>query len=169
MNECTSPLSRHRSPFPPSFRLTRHAHAHAADYSQCQPGAASTTPTATTTATSPSSSSSLCPGTRTKFAYFGVNESGAEFGNAVVPGELGKDYTWPSPSSVDFFMGAGFNTFRIPFLMERVSPPSTGGMGGPFNQTYLEGLKTIVSYITGKGGFAVVDREWRPGWGESVC
>lgn len=150
------------------LRLTIYTEPHA-DYSQCQPGAASTTPTATTSATSPSSSSSLCPGTRTKFAYFGVNESGAEFGNAVVPGELGKDYTWPSPSSVDFFMGAGFNTFRIPFLMERVSPPSTGGMGGPFNQTYLEGLKTIVSYITGKGGFAVVDREWRPGWGESVC
>ncbi|KAI1784896.1 endoglucanase [Ganoderma leucocontextum] len=126
-------------------------------YSQCQPGAASTTPTATTTATSPTSSNSLCPGTRTKFSYFGVNESGAEFGNTVIPGQLGKDYTFPSPSSVDYFMSAGFNTFRIPFLMERVSPPSTGGLGGPFNQTYLSGLKTIVSYITGKGGFALVD------------
>nr|QDK64600.1 endoglucanase 3 [Ganoderma lucidum] len=127
------------------------------NYSQCQPGAASTTPTATSSATAPSSSSSLCPGTRTKFSYFGVNESGGEFGNTVIPGELGKDYTWPSPSSVDYFIGAGFNTFRIPFLMERVSPPSTGGLGGPFNQTYLSGLKTIVSYITGKGGYAVVD------------
>ena len=88
-----------------------------------------------------------------------MNESGGEFGNAAIPGQLGKDYTWPSPSSIDYFMGAGFNTFRIPFLMERVSPPSTGGLGGPFNQTYLSGLKTAVSYITGKGGYAVVDRE----------
>ena len=124
-----------------------------ADYSQCQPSSA------TTTATSPTSSSSLCPGTRTKFAYFGVNESGAEFGNTVIPGQLGKDYTWPSPSSIDYFVGQGFNTFRIPFLMERMSPPTTGGLGGPFNQTYLSGLKTIVSYITGKGGYAVVDRQ----------
>ena len=29
-----------------------------------------------------------------KLQYFGVNESGAEFGNTTIPGELGKDYTW---------------------------------------------------------------------------
>ncbi|TBU53312.1 endoglucanase [Dichomitus squalens] len=147
-NECTSLL------LPSSLRLLPLAHrlfAIRIDYSQCQPSSA------TTTATSPTSSSSLCPGTRTKFSYFGVNESGGEFGNTVIPGELGKDYTWPSPSSIDYFVGKGFNTFRIPFLMERISPPSTGGLGGPFNQTYLSGLKTIVSYITGKGGYAVVD------------
>ena len=56
-------------------------------------------------------------------------------------------------------MNAGFNSFRIPFMMERVSPPSTGGLTGPFNSTYLDGLKTIVSYITGKGGYAIIDRK----------
>ena len=30
-----------------------------------------------------------------KFTYFGVNESGAEFGNGNLPGQLNKDYTWP--------------------------------------------------------------------------
>ncbi len=30
-----------------------------------------------------------------KFQFFGVNESGAEFGNTAFPGILGKDYTWP--------------------------------------------------------------------------
>lgn len=30
-----------------------------------------------------------------KFQWFGVNESGAEFGNTILPGQLGKDYTWP--------------------------------------------------------------------------
>lgn len=30
-----------------------------------------------------------------KFQFFGVNESGGEFGNTAIPGELGKDYTWP--------------------------------------------------------------------------
>ncbi|KAI0636253.1 endoglucanase [Trametes polyzona] len=120
-------------------------------YSQCQPGAA--VPTTTASAPGPS----VCPGARTKFKFFGVNESGAEFGNNVIPGALGKEYTWPAPSSIDFFLNQGFNTFRIPFLMERVSPPSTGGLTGPFNNTYLDGLKQTVSYITGKGGFAVVD------------
>jgi len=30
-----------------------------------------------------------------KFQWFGVNESGAEFGSSAIPGELGEDYTWP--------------------------------------------------------------------------
>lgn len=29
------------------------------------------------------------------FKWFGVNESGAEFGQGNIPGTLGKDYTWP--------------------------------------------------------------------------
>lgn len=42
-----------------------------------------------------------CSSDRTKFEYFGVNESCAEFGNQNVPGVLGTDYTWPAPSSID--------------------------------------------------------------------
>ncbi|KAJ3555099.1 hypothetical protein NM688_g2764 [Phlebia brevispora] len=130
-------------------------------YSQCQPSTATSAPntiqSSTTTSTAPSSS--VCSGTRTKFEFFGVNESGAEFGNTNIPGVLGTDYTWPSPSSIDFFVGNGFNTFRIPFLMERLSPPAQG-LTGSFDATYLSGLKTIVSYITGKGAYAVVDREY---------
>lgn len=39
---------------------------------------------------------------RTKiFQFFGVNESGAEFGNTAIPGLLGKDYTWP-PTYIAF-------------------------------------------------------------------
>ena len=58
---------------------------------------------------------------------------------------------------MQYFMDRGFNTFRIPFLMERMSPPATG-LTGAFDSTYLSGLQTIVSYITGKGGYALVDR-----------
>ncbi|KAI0782331.1 endoglucanase [Abortiporus biennis] len=140
-------------------------------YFQCLPGAAttsapSTAPTTsvppTTTVSSPPSTTSsapipgVCSGSRNKFKFFGVNESGAEFGNANIPGVLGTDYTWPSPSSIDFFMSQGFNTFRIPFLIERLSPPANG-LTGSFDQTYLSGLQTIVNYITNKGGFALVD------------
>ncbi|KAI0322574.1 putative cellulase precursor [Amylostereum chailletii] len=111
------------------------------------------TPSGTLTAAKAAAS---CDGSLTKFTYFGVSESGAEFGNTAIPGVLGKDYTFPSPSSIDFFINAGFNTFRIPFLLERLAPPSTG-ITGPFDTTYLSGLQTIVNYITGKGGFALID------------
>lgn len=30
-----------------------------------------------------------------RFLWFGVFESGAEFGNTAIPGQLGKDYIWP--------------------------------------------------------------------------
>jgi endoglucanase len=53
-------------------------------------------------------------------------------------------------------MAKGMNTFRIAFLMERISPPATG-LTGAFDATYLADLKKIASYITGKGGYAVLD------------
>jgi endoglucanase len=47
-------------------------------------------------------------------------------------------------------------TFRVAFLMERLSPPSSG-LTGSFDSTYLNGLKNIVNYITNKGGYAILD------------
>jgi len=38
---------------------------------------------------------------KSKFQFTGVNESGAEFGNKNLPGQLGKDYTWPAKSAID--------------------------------------------------------------------
>ncbi|CCX05395.1 Similar to Probable endo-beta-1,4-glucanase B; acc. no. Q96WQ8 [Pyronema omphalodes CBS 100304] len=119
-------------------------------YSQCTPGTVSTT-----SASSSPSNAAGCSGTLTKFKYFGVNEAGAEFGTAV-PGQLGKDYTWPTTTSIDYFLGKGFNTFRVGFMMERLTPPS-GGLTGAFNATYLASLKQTASYITSHGGYAVLD------------
>ncbi|PPQ90633.1 LOW QUALITY PROTEIN: hypothetical protein CVT25_006616 [Psilocybe cyanescens] len=117
---------------------------------------ATTSSAATPTATVPPVAS-VCPGTRTKFKFFGVNESGAEFNGATIPGLVNTNFVWPRTTSIDFFMSKGFNTFRIPFLMERLNPPATG-MTGPFDQNYLNSLKSIVNYITTtKGGFAVID------------
>lgn len=53
-------------------------------------------------------------------------------------------------------MGKGFNTFRIAFLMERLVPPSAG-LRGTFDATYLAALKDIATYVTGKGGYAILD------------
>ncbi|KAG6851092.1 hypothetical protein H0H93_000972 [Arthromyces matolae] len=87
-----------------------------------------------------------CSGSLTKFKFFGVSESGAEFGSGKIPGVLGTDYTWPSPSSIDYFVADGFNTFRVPFMMERLSPPANG-LTGAFDSTYLSGLTTASNPI----------------------
>jgi aryl-phospho-beta-D-glucosidase BglC (GH1 family) len=36
-----------------------------------------------------------------KMQFFGVNESGPEFGNNIFPGQLNKDYVWPTLSTID--------------------------------------------------------------------
>ncbi|KAJ6494882.1 endoglucanase [Mycena vitilis] len=126
-------------------------------YSQCLPGTGtvSTTSTATTTSTAPPSSTGCA--NRTKFKYFGVNQSGAEFGSATWPGTWGKDFTFPAPSSIDYFVGKGFNFFRVPFQMERLVAPATG-ITGPFSSAYLANLTATINYITvTKGAFAALD------------
>ncbi|KAG8945059.1 hypothetical protein FRC04_001220 [Tulasnella sp. 424] len=110
--------------------------------------------TTTTKSTTTTTTTSATPSATTKkFKLFGVNESCAEFGTAI-PGVLGTDYTWPAPSSIDYFVGKGFNAFRVPFMMERISP---NGLTGSFDATYLAALKSIVTYITGKGAYAAID------------
>ncbi|EIN13297.1 endoglucanase [Punctularia strigosozonata HHB-11173 SS5] len=134
-------------------------------YSQCLQGASTTsaatstvqtTTTASTTSSAPTTSGRTCSGTKTKFSYFGVNESGAEFGNANIPGVYGTDYIWPAPSSIDYFVGLGFNTFRVPFLLERLAPPATG-ITGAFDPLYLGNLTETVNYITGKGAYVLIE------------
>jgi endoglucanase len=125
-------------------------------YYQCLAGSSNPTPTTTppTSTSQPAGGDTLCGAARTKFKFFGVNESGAEFGQNVIPGTLGKDYTWPSPSSIDYFVGKGFNVFRVPFMLERLTP---SGITGSFDSAYLSGLTTIVNYITSKGAYAIID------------
>nr|AFY98622.1 endo-beta-1,4-glucanase [Bispora antennata] len=88
------------------------------------------------------------------FQFFGVNESGAEFGQTNIPGTLGTDYTWPSTTAIGTLMDKGMNTFRIAFLMERLAQNS---MTATLDATYLADLRKVVEYITGRGGYAVLD------------
>lgn len=71
-------------------------------------------------------------------AVFGVSESGAEFGSGV--GTLGTTYTWPTTSQIQILRDAGMNMFRIPFLMERLTPDS---ITGSFASAYLSDLKSV--------------------------
>jgi endoglucanase len=85
-----------------------------------------------------------------------VNQSGAEFGNTVIPGTWGTDFIFPAPSSIDYFVGQGFNFFRVTFLMERMVPPA-GGITGPFDEAYLTNYTDVINYITDKGAYAAID------------
>ncbi|KAJ7158692.1 endoglucanase [Mycena filopes] len=127
-------------------------------YSQCLAATGTTTPPAppvTTTSTAPPTSGTCA--NRTKFKYFGVNQSGAEFGSATWPGLWGKDFIFPAPSSIDYFVGKGFNFFRVPFQMERLVAPATG-IAGPLSSAYLANLTATVNYITNtKGAFVALD------------
>lgn len=74
------------------------------------------------------------------FTWFGVSESGAEFGESNIPGTLGSDYAWPDNSQVKILRDQGMNVFRVPFLMERMVPT---GLTGPLDATYLAGLTSV--------------------------
>jgi len=88
------------------------------------------------------------------FQWFGVNESGAEFGSGNIPGTLGTDYIFPVDSTIDTLVGDGFNIFRIPFLMERAVPST---LTGSIASAYVSELEAIVNYITNtKGAYAII-------------
>lgn len=87
-----------------------------------------------------------------RLRFFGVNESGAEFGEGNLPGVYNKDYTWYNLSTIDTFISKGMNMFRINFLMERIIPNSLDGSLDPY---YAGNLTQTVNYITSKGAFAV--------------
>lgn len=90
----------------------------------------------------------------TNLQFFGVNESGAEFGEKVIPGVKGKEYIWPNTANIDILIGKGMNTFRVGFLMERLIPTQ---MTGSLDAAYFADLKSTVDHITSKGAFAVLD------------
>ncbi|KAF2490819.1 glycoside hydrolase [Lophium mytilinum] len=91
--------------------------------------------------------------TTRKLKWFGINESGAEFGDTVFPGVYGKDYTWYDLDTIDTFISSGMNMFRINFLMERLIPNNLTGTPDP---TYLSNLTAVVNHITTAGAYAMI-------------
>eukprot|EP01121_Diplochlamys_sp_Union-15-3_P005951 TRINITY_DN1632_c0_g1_i1.p1 TRINITY_DN1632_c0_g1~~TRINITY_DN1632_c0_g1_i1.p1 ORF type:complete len:361 (+),score=73.13 TRINITY_DN1632_c0_g1_i1:77-1084(+) len=85
--------------------------------------------------------------------WTGVNLSGAEFGSKI-PGVYNKDYTFPEPKEVDYFMEKGMNVFRLPFLWERLQPT----LMGPLDPAYLGHINDFVAYAANtKGAFVLLD------------
>lgn len=88
-----------------------------------------------------------------KFKFFGVNESGPEFGESHLPGVKNTDYVWPNLTTIDTFIAKGMNTFRVNIMMERIIPNQ---MTGSLDSAYLADLTTTVNYITNKGAYALI-------------
>ena len=88
--------------------------------------------------------------------YTGVNLAGAEFGSTPTPGNLGtygSAYIYPNSSEVDYYLGKGLNTFRLPFRWERMQPTQAG----PLSTAELARMDAFVNYATAQGGTVIVE------------
>lgn len=50
-----------------------------------------------------------------KLRWFGINESGAEFGDKNYTGVYGKQYIWYDLNTIDQFIEQGMNVIRLNF------------------------------------------------------
>ncbi len=83
----------------------------------------------------------------------GVNLSGAEFAGSSIPGVFARDYTFPTNAEVDYYVKKGMDTFRLPFMWERLQPVANGVL----DTTYLAKIDGFVKYATGKGAHVVLN------------
>ncbi|KAJ9133874.1 Glycoside hydrolase family 5 protein [Pleurostoma richardsiae] len=132
-------------------------------YSQCLPGTGSTTAASTSAAsstfvtstkTSSSATSTSTGSPSLGWKWFGVDESCAEFGQNNIPGTYGKDFIFPSESSISTLISAKYNIFRVPFLMERMVPST---LTSSLDAAYLANYTATINYITNAGAWAVID------------
>src|SRR5690554_95815 len=60
----------------------------------------------------------------------GVNLSGAEFNSRELPGEMFRDYTYPSADDYEYFAEKGANLIRLPIRWERIQHSLRGELDG---------------------------------------
>ncbi|KAH8664347.1 glycoside hydrolase family 5 protein [Xylariales sp. PMI_506] len=129
-------------------------------YSQCLPASTtltSTTTTATTSKTSTTTTSGSSPTSSSgsgKFKWFGINESGAEFGQGTYPGTWGTNFIFPSTTTIGELISEGYNIFRVTFAMERMVP---NALTGAADAAYLANYTAVINYITENGAYAIID------------
>ncbi len=84
---------------------------------------------------------------------YGVNLSGADWGEGALPGVYNTNYTWPTKAEVDHFTALGMNVFRLPFRWERLQREQFG----PFDAAERERLTSLVSHATKQGAYVLID------------
>ena len=95
---------------------------------------------------------------RADILFTGVNLAGAEFGPHPTPGNLGTyglnaDYFYPTAAEVDYYVGKGMNTFRLPFRWERLQHSQNAAL----DATELSRMDTFVNYATSHGAYVIVE------------
>ncbi|KAF2002575.1 glycoside hydrolase family 5 protein [Amniculicola lignicola CBS 123094] len=88
-----------------------------------------------------------------KLKWFGINESGAEFGEKNFTGAYGREYIWYDLGTIDQFISQGMNMIRLNFLMERLTPNT---LTAPLDKYYLGNLTAQINHITSKGAYAMI-------------
>lgn len=86
-------------------------------------------------------------------SFTGVNLAGADFGEGTLPGVYNTHYTYPTAAEVDYYVGKGMNTFRLPFRWERLQQSQNAA----FNAAELARMDAFVNYATGQGAHVVLD------------
>ena len=89
---------------------------------------------------------------RLRLKLRGTNLSGGEFGSAL-PGVYGRDYRYPGPPEVDYFLVRGMNSFRIPFRHERLQRQLRMGL----DEGEWTRLLELVSYATDRGATVTLE------------
>lgn len=84
---------------------------------------------------------------------FALNLSGAEFGHDRIPGEYGKEYTYPTPDDLDYAKKKGFSLVRVPFKWERLQDT----LGGPLRVFDLGELKKVVQSASERNIRVILD------------
>jgi endoglucanase len=85
--------------------------------------------------------------------FGGVSLAGAEFGPAKLPGKHGVDYTFPAPSSIDYYTSKGMNLIRLPILWERLQTTPLA----PLDEEYLGLIDDVVAHTTRRGAQVLLD------------
>lgn len=100
---------------------------------------------------------------RIQLRHRGTNLSGGEFGVAI-PGVYGRDYLYPGPPEVDYFLARGMNHFRIPFRHERLQRR----VKGPLDEEEWQRLLALVTYATSKGASVTIEPHNSARFGEAL-
>ena len=93
------------------------------------------------------------PASRAGIVYTGVNLAGAEFGQTSLPGTYNTHYTYPTHAEVDYYVGKGMNTFRVPFRWERLQQSQNAAL----NSAELARLNNFVNYATARGASVIIE------------
>lgn len=86
-----------------------------------------------------------------KLAFAGINLAGAEFGR--IPGRHATDYSYPTPQTIDYYAGLGFNLIRVPVRWERLQPRLGVDLAGAEQAM----LAAVVERASAKGQSVIID------------